>query len=304
MAKFDVNKIIEESLREASSKEVISEVEPLQVMKGWYGSKLYDRLHKTPTPEEALGEKRFQIARKYRGAVDSGDTEGARFARQQLKGIRSAAAPVDKEASSLLSQETARDAARDESTPRIRKGLVYGSDKYKKLAAEREIAGTPDAMKKAVEADELKKVSKISKAAAEDADVAMGKEATNAEIIAKKAMKKASEENEMSTASAASKAAAKEVDTAWNKEAADASELGRKALAKNTEDTTSVLSHLGKSARKVGDDIQSGVKSFGHKVADHLSNLDYGKTALAGGAIAAGLGALALRRRMKNAKRE
>lgn len=260
MAKFDVNKIIEESLRETTSKEVISEVEPLQVMKGWYGSKLYDRLHKTPTPEEALGEKRFQIARKYRGAVDSGDTEGARFARQQLKGIRSAAAPVDKEASSLLSQETARDAARDESTPRIRKGLVYGSDEYKKLAAEREIAGTPDAMKKAVEADELKKVSKISKAAA------------------------------------------KEVDTAWNKEAADASELGRKALAKNTEDTTSVLSHLGKSARKVGEDIQSGVKSFGHKTADYLGNLDYGKTALAGGAIAAGLGALALRRRMKKAQ--
>ena len=221
MAKFDVNKIIEESLRETTSKEVISEVEPLQVMKGWYGSKLYDRLHKTPTPEEALGEKRFQIARKYRSAVDSGDIEGARFARQQL--IRSAAAPEDKEASSLLSQETARDAARDESTPRIRKGLVYGSDEYKKLAAEQEFAGTPDAMKKAVEADELK---------------------------------------------------------------------------------NSVLSHLGKSARKVGDDIQSGVKSFGHKVADHLSNLDYGKTALAGGAIAAGLGALALRRRMKNAKRE
>ena len=181
MAKFDVNKIIEESLRETTSKEVISEVEPLQVMKGWYGSKLYDRLHKTPTPEEALGEKRFQIARKYRGAVDSGDTEGARFARQQLKRIRSTAAPVDKEA-------------------------------------------------------------------------------------------------------------------------ADASELGRKALAKNTEDTTSVLSHLGKSARKVGDDIQSGVKSFGHKTADYLGNLDYGKTALAGGAIAAGLGALALRRRMKKAQ--
>ena len=218
MAKFDVNKIIEESLRETTSKEVISEVEPLQVMKGWYGSKLYDRLHKTPTPEEALGEKRFQIARKYRGAVDSGDTEGARFARQQLKRIHPTAAPEDKEASSLLSQETARDAARDESTPRIRKGLVYGSDEYKKLAAEREIAGTPDAMKKAVEAD------------------------------------------------------------------------------------ASVLSHLGKSARKVGDDIQSGVKSFGHKVADHLSNLDYGKTALAGGAIAAGLGALALRRRMKKAQ--
>lgn len=273
MAKFDVNKIIEESLRETTSKEVISEVEPLEVMKGWYGSKLYDRLHKTPTPEEVLGEKRFQIARKYRAAVDSGDIEGARFARQQLKRIHPTAAPEDKEASSLLSQETARDAARDESTPRIRKGLVYGSDEYKKLAAEREIAGTPDAMKKAVEADELKK-----------------------------AMKKASEENEMSTASAASKAAAKEVDTAWNKEAADASELGRKALAKNTEDTTSVLSHLGKSARKVGDDIQSGVKSFGHKVADHLSNLDYGKTALAGGAIAAGLGALALRRRMKKAQ--
>ncbi len=272
MAKFDVNKIIEESLRETTSKEVISEVEPLQVMKGWYGSKLYDRLHKTPTPEEALGEKRFQIARKYRDAVDSGDIEGARFARQQLKRIHPTAAPVDKEAGSLLSQETARDAARDESTPRIRKGLVYGSDEYKKLAAEREIAGTPDAMKKAVEAD-----------------------------AAKEAAKKAAEENETKIASEASKKAAKEVDTAWNKEAADASELGRKALAKNTEDTTSVLSHLGKSARKVGDDIQSGVKSFGHKVADHLGNLDYGKTALAG-AIAAGLGALALRRRMKKAQ--
>jgi len=75
-----------------------------------------------------------------------------------------------------------------------------------------------------------------------------------------------------------------------------------KSDAAKMEDTTSVLSHLGKSARKVGDDIQSGVKSFGHKVADHLSNLDYGKTALAGGAIAAGLGALALRRRMKKAQ--
>jgi hypothetical protein len=65
------------------------------------------------------------------------------------------------------------------------------------------------------------------------------------------------------------------------------------------------LSHLGRTARKVGDDIQSGVKNMGHKFADYMSNLDYGKTALAtGGALAAGLGALALRKRMKNANRE
>ena len=84
----------------------------------------------------------------------------------------------------------------------------------------------------------------------------------------------------------------------------EAMEKAVKSDAAKMEDTTSVLSHLGKSARKVGDDIQSGANSFGHKVADHLGNLDYGKTALAGGAIAAGLGALALRRRMKNAKRK
>ena len=82
----------------------------------------------------------------------------------------------------------------------------------------------------------------------------------------------------------------------------EAMEKAVKSDAAKMEDTTSVLSHLGKSARKVGDDIQSGVKSFGHKTADYLGNLDYGKTALAGGAIAAGLGALALRRRMKKAQ--
>ncbi len=244
MSKFDVNKIIEESLRETTSKEASSEVEPLEVMKGWYGSKLYDRLHKTPTPEEALGEKQFQIARKYRAAVNSGDTEGARIARQQLKGIRSVAAPVDKEASSE------------------------------------------------VEADELKKVSKISKAAAKEVDTAWNKEAADAGVPAKTAPG--------AVATKVAEQPAPVADVA-KKAAVDAPAA---APAKNTEDTTSVLSHLGKSARKVGDDIQSGVKSFGHKVADHLSNLDYGKTALASGAIAAGLGALALRRRMKNAKRE
>ncbi len=77
-----------------------------------------------------------------------------------------------------------------------------------------------------------------------------------------------------------------------------ASDAAKKAAKQATQETnTPVLTKLTKSVGKIGDDVQSGVKSFGSKVADHLANLDYGKTALAAGLI--GTGALALRRRSK-----
>jgi len=64
-----------------------------------------------------------------------------------------------------------------------------------------------------------------------------------------------------------------------------------------------VASHLAKSFNKIKDDASEGITNVGHKVADHLANLDYGSTGLAaGGALAAGLGALALRKRMKKVK--
>lgn len=251
MSKFDVNKIIEESLCEINI--------------GIIGDKVYDKLHpENPNSPENIA---FKHAQGFSKASNEGDIDKTRF---HAAGLRRFFSKGDSKEADRLRQETVKEATK--SNP---KALTYGSDEYTKLAKEQSESGSKEAMEKAVKSD-----------------------------AAKAAAKKAAEENEINTASAASKAAAKQVEAAWNKEASDASELGRKALTKNTEDTTSVLSHLGKSARKVGDDIQSGVKSFGHKVADHLGNLDYGKTALAGGAIAAGLGALALRRRMKNAKRE
>jgi hypothetical protein len=248
MAKFDVNKIIEESLNEAS-----------------LGEKIYDKLHpEDPNSPENIA---FKHAQGFSKAANEGDVEKTKAHAAGLRRFFKKPEPVDDQ----LRQETIRDAlAKPKSN-----ALVYGSEEYNKIAKEKELAGSPEVMKKAIASD-----------------------------AAKETAKKAAEENETKIASEASKKAANEVDTAWNKEASEVSALGRKAIAKNTEDTTSVLSHLGKSARKVGDDIQSGVKSFGHKVGDHLGNLDYGKTGmLAGGAIAAGLGALALRRRMKKAQK-
>ncbi len=74
--------------------------------------------------------------------------------------------------------------------------------------------------------------------------------------------------------------------------------------AKNVvNDDKSVAGHLAKSFKKIKDDAQEGAVGIGHKVASHLGNLDYGNTALAaGGALAAGLGALALRKRLKKVK--
>jgi len=76
------------------------------------------------------------------------------------------------------------------------------------------------------------------------------------------------------------------------------------AAAKNiVNDDKSVAGHLAKSFKKIKDDAQEGAAGIGHKVASHLGNLDYGNTALAaGGALAAGLGALALRKRLKKVK--
>jgi len=256
MAKFDVNKIIGESLCEINF--------------GIIGDKVYDKLHpENPNSPENIA---FKHAQGFAKASKEGDIEKTK---EHTAGLRRFFSKGDSKAGEQLRQETIKDAA----TKPKPTALIYGSKEYDKFAKQKEIVDTPEAMKKAIEADELKK-----------------------------AAKKAAEENEVSTASVASKTAAKEADIAWNKEASEASVLGQKALTKNTEDTTSVLSHLGKSARKVGDDIQSGmtsgVKKIGHKFADHLNNLDYGKTALASGAVAAGLGALALRRRMKKAQRE
>jgi hypothetical protein len=75
-------------------------------------------------------------------------------------------------------------------------------------------------------------------------------------------------------------------------------------VAKNVvNDDKSVAGHLAKSFKKIKDDAQEGAVGIGHKVASHLGNLDYGNTALAaGGALAAGLGALALRKRLKKVK--
>ena len=74
--------------------------------------------------------------------------------------------------------------------------------------------------------------------------------------------------------------------------------------AKNVADEgKSVAGHLANSFKKIKSDAQEGAASVGHKVASHLGNLDYGNTALAaGGALAAGLGALALRKRLKKVK--
>jgi membrane protein involved in colicin uptake len=247
VSKFDVNKIIEESLCEINI--------------GIIGDKVYDKLHpENPNSPENIA---FKHAQGFSKASNEGDIEKTRF---HAAGLRRFFSKGDSKEADQLRQETVKEATKSNS-----KALTYGSDEYTKLAKEQSESGSKEAMEKAVKSD-----------------------------AAKAAAKKVAEENEIKAASAASKAAAKQVEAAWNKEASDASGLGRKALTKNTEDTTSVLSHLGKSARKVGDDV----KSFGHKVADHLNNLDYGKTGmLAGGAIAAGLGALALRRRMKNAQR-
>jgi len=76
------------------------------------------------------------------------------------------------------------------------------------------------------------------------------------------------------------------------------------AAAKNiVNDDKSVAGHLVKSFKKIKSDTQEGAASVGHKVASHLGNLDYGNTALAAsGALAAGLGALALRKRLKKVK--
>lgn len=75
-----------------------------------------------------------------------------------------------------------------------------------------------------------------------------------------------------------------------------------KALAA-VKDDKSVAGHLAKSFKKIKEDTKEGAASVGHKVASHLGNLDYGNTALAaGGALAAGLGALALRKRLKKVK--
>jgi len=83
-------------------------------------------------------------------------------------------------------------------------------------------------------------------------------------------------------------------------------DAGQKAVAtaKNiVNDDKSVAGHLVKSFKKIKSDAQEGAASVGHKVANHLSNLDYANTALAaGGALAAGLGALALRKKLKKVK--
>jgi hypothetical protein len=251
VSKFDVNKIIEESLCEINI--------------GIIGDKVYDKLHpENPNSPENIA---FKHAQGFSKASNEGDIEKTRF---HAAGLRRFFSKGDSKEADQLRQETVKEATKSNS-----KALTYGSDEYTKLAKEQSESGSKEAMEKAVKSD-----------------------------AAKAAAKKVAEENEIKAASVLSHLgkSARKVGSREAMKTAVANDAA-KATAKKAaeeEDTTSVLSHLGKSARKVGDDV----KSFGHKVADHLNNLDYGKTGmLAGGAIAAGLGALALRRRMKNAQR-
>jgi hypothetical protein len=194
--KFDVNKIITESIAEAAG-EVITE--ELEIMKGYYGNKLYDKLH----PEKP--DLAFETVKKLG---------------KKLKDERAAA-----------------------------EGM--GVKEHLAKAGQKAVAGAKET---AIEA--------------KDAVVGAGQKAI---------------------------AATKEAATSAGQKVAD--------VAKTAVDDKSVAGHLAKSFKKIKNDAQEGATNIGHKVANHLGNLDYGNTALAaGGALAAGLGALALRKRLKKVK--
>jgi hypothetical protein len=74
------------------------------------------------------------------------------------------------------------------------------------------------------------------------------------------------------------------------------------AEAQKEHDATAV-GHLQKSVKKLGSGIEDEASKAGHKAANWIGGLDPGHVALAGGgAIAAGLGALALRKRLRKVK--
>jgi len=125
------------------------------------------------------------------------------------------------------------------------------------------------------------------------------------------------------TAQDASLKAADEVEGKWKEEVAntDQSVVAAKKAAEKTAQVAkenevakdaslkaakedSFAGRLGSAARKIKKDAEEGVDTLGRKFTNRLHNLDYEKTGLLGaGALAAGLGALALRKRLKNANK-
>jgi hypothetical protein len=125
------------------------------------------------------------------------------------------------------------------------------------------------------------------------------------------------------TAQDTSLKAADEVEGKWKEEVAntDQSVVAAKKAAEKTAQVAkenevvkdaslktakedSFAGRLGSAARKIKKDAEEGVDTLGRKFTNRLHNLDYEKTGLLGaGALAAGLGALALRKRLKNANK-
>lgn len=117
-------------------------------------------------------------------------------------------------------------------------------------------------------------------------------------VAAKKAAEKTAQ-----VAKDASLKAAKEVEGKWNEEVRDNTNMAKVAASKAAKED-SFAGRLGSAARKIKKDAEEGVDTLGRKFTNRLHNLDYEKTGLLGaGALAAGLGALALRKRLKNANK-
>jgi hypothetical protein len=82
-------------------------------------------------------------------------------------------------------------------------------------------------------------------------------------------------------------------------------ERGREALddKEQADKENSVAGHFSKSFKKLKTGVEDEATKVGHKAADWVGNLDPGHTGIAAASgIAAGLGALALRKRLKKVK--
>ena len=251
--KFDVNKIITESILEEgastpamearraageASRNKVAEVKKVEPAKDDDGEGFFSRYRRESKLRKATNEGNVDEVRKIN--KDNAD----RIASNKLQAETN-------DAGKKLANETTRDAAKESTSNTVgRKTLTYGTKEYDRSEKEYVSAGSKEQMDKAVASEAAKKKALDDAAAAKSH-----------------------------------------------------AEAQSKFVADEKSDDTSVTGHLVRSVKKFKTNAEEKASEMGHKAAEWVGNLDPTHAATAGAAgIAAGLGALALRKRLKKVK--
>jgi hypothetical protein len=251
---------------------------------------------------------KFDVNKIIAESIAEADPGGFQKVTAARKGINKAKDAVQKVVTPEADAETgprsekAFEASKELAKARENK-LLDPAGHARALAKHKDAMRTPDekfkaaaVASKANEAKRLEKVADVDKTDRED--VAKSVKAAEHEKVA--SVDKTDQADVTNAVKSSEHAKAAEHAKIADIDKVDQADIAKSA--KSAEHEASVAGHLGRSLKKFKEHTEEHAAKIGHKVAGVVGNLEPGHVAAAG-AIAAGLGALALRRRLKKVKK-